>query len=180
MPCTSAPPRAKTNMCARTTVTTLGEPSLIAKNAGRAVRLFGTELLTVWIDLDGLTSRTLAAAIRQTGSVLSWTQSPDGIVDVKGAFSPACAVCLLAPKVNELNRDITSTIRFLKISWNVVLSFAVRSRRMSLMTGPNFPDPSPLPSPEPTIPPVREPPDDPRLPRSPVIQPDDPAEPNQI
>jgi len=69
-------------MCARTTVTTLGEPSLIAKNAGRAVRLFGTELLTVRIDLDGLTSRTLAAAIRQTGSVLSWTQSPDGIVDV--------------------------------------------------------------------------------------------------
>ena len=96
-------------MCARTTVTTLGEPSLIAKNAGRAVRLFGTELLTVWIDLDGLTSRTLAAAIRQTGSVLSWTQSPDGIVDVKGAFSPAYAVCSLETKVNELNRDLSST-----------------------------------------------------------------------
>jgi hypothetical protein len=48
------------------------------------------------------------------------------------------------------------------------------------MTGPTFPDPSPMPSPEPSIPPVKEPPDDPRLPPSPAIDPDDPAEPNQI
>jgi len=51
---------------------------------------------------------------------------------------------------------------------------------MSLMTGPNFPDPNPLPSPEPAVPPVKEPPDDSPMPRSPVIEPDDPAEPNQI
>ena len=48
------------------------------------------------------------------------------------------------------------------------------------MAGPNFPDPNPMPSPEPAIPPVREPSDAPGLPRSPVIDPDDPAEPNQI
>src|SRR5689334_19066541 len=48
------------------------------------------------------------------------------------------------------------------------------------MTGPSFPDPNPLPSPEPAIPPVKEPPDDPHSPRSPVIEPDDPAEPNRI
>ena len=48
------------------------------------------------------------------------------------------------------------------------------------MTGTTFPDPNPFPSPEPAIPPVKEPPDDPRLPRSPVTEPDDPAEPNQI
>jgi hypothetical protein len=48
------------------------------------------------------------------------------------------------------------------------------------MAGPNFPDPNPMPSPEPAIPPVREPSDAPGLPRSPVIDPDDPAVPNQI
>jgi hypothetical protein len=49
------------------------------------------------------------------------------------------------------------------------------------MSGPNFPDPNPMPSPEPNIPPIKEPPDDPaRMPRSPVIDPDDPSEPNQI
>lgn len=48
------------------------------------------------------------------------------------------------------------------------------------LAGPNFPDPNPMPSPEPAIPPVREPSDAPGLPRSPVIDPDDPAEPNQI
>jgi hypothetical protein len=48
------------------------------------------------------------------------------------------------------------------------------------MVGPNFPDPNPMPSPEPAIPPVKEPLDDPQLPRSPVLDPDDPSEPNQI
>jgi hypothetical protein len=48
------------------------------------------------------------------------------------------------------------------------------------MAGPNFPDPNPMPSPEPAIPPVREPSDAPGLPRSPVIDPQDPSEPNQI
>jgi hypothetical protein len=67
-----------------------------------------------------------------------------------------------------------------EIQGYVVTSFALRSRLVSLMTGPNFPDRSPLPSAEPAIPPVKEPPDDPRLPRSPVVEPDDPAEPNQI
>ena len=51
---------------------------------------------------------------------------------------------------------------------------------MFIMTGTIFPDPNPLPSPEPTIPPIMEPPDDPQLPRSPAIDPDDPAEPNRI
>ena len=49
-----------------------------------------------------------------------------------------------------------------------------------VMTGPNFPDPNPMPSPEPAIPPVREPGDDVGIPRSPVMDPDDPSEPNQI
>jgi hypothetical protein len=48
------------------------------------------------------------------------------------------------------------------------------------MAGPTFPDPNPMPPPEPAIPPAKEPPDDPaRMPRSPAIDPD-PAEPNQI
>lgn len=49
-----------------------------------------------------------------------------------------------------------------------------------VMTGPNFPDPNPMPSPEPVIPPVREPGDDVGIPRSPVMDPNDPSEPNQI
>jgi len=53
------------------------------------------------------------------------------------------------------------------------------SRQTNLMTGTTFPDPNPFPSPEPAIPPVKEPPYDPQ-PRSPVVEPDDPAEPNQI
>jgi hypothetical protein len=68
----------------------------------------------------------------------------------------------------------------LKISWLCGTVLGSGFAPLSVMTGKNFPDPSPLPSPEPTIPPVKEPPDDPPLPRSPVIEPDDPAEPNQI
>jgi hypothetical protein len=81
--------------------------------------------------------------------------------------------------VNESNAGITSATAsedFMAprrpLQWRLHL--------MSLMTGPNFPDPNPLPSPEPAVPPVKEPPDDSPMPRSPVIEPDDPAEPNQI
>jgi hypothetical protein len=43
-----------------------------------------------------------------------------------------------------------------------------------------FPDPNPMPPPQPDVSPIIEPPDEPHLPRSPAIDPDDPAEPNQI
>lgn len=62
----------------------------------------------------------------------------------------------------------------------VGLPFAFLAHLNSVMSGPIIPDPNPLPPPDPGIPPVVEPPDDPPARPRPAIDPDDPAEPNQM